>query len=85
MLLQLMVSPGPGFTQADAAGYLLALFKWLLVAVSFLYVLVSVIITRQIGLMRATVTTPQTRRLVLVSLIHLACAIVLLVYFVLFL
>ena len=88
MLLQIVgapVSEVAQFTQADAVGYVLALFKWLLVAVSVLYVLVAVIISRQIGLMRATVTTPHTKRLALISLIHLACAVVLLVYFVLFL
>ncbi len=85
MVFQMMVTPLSGFSQAELTGYILELFKWLLVAVSILYVLVAVIIIRQIGLMRATVTTPHTQRLRLVSIIHFACAVILSVYFVLFL
>lgn len=85
MLFQLMVSPDSPFTQVDATNFVLEIFKWLLVMVSLLYVFVAVIISRQIGLMRETVTTLHTVRLRLISFIHLALSIVLLLYFVLFL
>lgn len=85
MLFQLMVNPGGTFTQADATGLVLELFKWLLVIISVLYLFVAVIISRQIGLMRSTVTTPHTTRLQLISYIHLILSVVLLLYFVLFL
>lgn len=85
MMFQFMLDPGTPFTQADATGLVLGLFKWLLVIVSILYVFVAVIISRQIGLMRATVTTPHTKRLQLISYIHLILSLVLLLYFVLFL
>ncbi|NCN51255.1 MAG: hypothetical protein GW762_00515 [Candidatus Pacebacteria bacterium] len=85
MLFQLILNPTTQFTQADATGFVLAIFKWMLVIVAILYMFVAVIITRQIGLMHATVSTPHTVRLRLISLVHLALSGVLLLYFVLFL
>lgn len=83
MLFQLIVNPNAPFTQVDATAFILALFKWLLVAVGVLYVLVAVIIVRHIGLMRATVSTPHTSILRLIGFVHLVLSGVLLLYFVL--
>lgn len=85
MLFQFILSPDTPFTQADAVAFILGVFKWLLVAVGFLYTFVAIIITRDIGLMRATVTTAHTGILRLISFIHLALSGVLLLYFLLFL
>ena len=82
MLFQLMLQPDFLTNGTSAVGLLLELFKWLLVILSGIYVLVAVIITRQIGLMRATVSTPHTARIKLISLVHLLLSVLLLLYFI---
>lgn len=85
MLFQFILSPDSPFTQADATAFILGIFKWLLVAVGVLYMFVAIIISRDISLMRATVTTTHTGILRLISYIHLLLSGLLLLYFLLFL
>ena len=85
MLLQIFMSVGDPVTQADLTAALLLVVKWSLVLLSGIYIALAVIISRQIGLMRATFTTPHTYRLSALSYVHLFCAVLLLLYFILFL
>lgn len=83
MFFQLTLGQTGLLTEASATLLLLDIFKWLLVIVAGLYLFVAMIIVRQIGLMRATVTVPHTVRLQLLSYLHFIAAVLLLLYFVL--
>lgn len=85
MLLQILLSPSNSLFTANIEDLTLLVFKVMFILAAFLYVLFSIVVVRQISIMRSTLITHVSSILTLLGYVHLLMSIIVLFLFIIIL